>query len=145
MPTPQTATVVSRGRLEMLLRRVPLGPVAVGGAMVFLAVRLAHDVDAKPYFEDEAVGGLIAARPLGELLRTVVWDRGGSPLHFVLAHAVFTVSPTVGALRWLSIACALTTVVVAYALGRELSGEAAGVAAAWVVAASGLLRVYGTF
>src|SRR5262249_11489033 len=120
MTTLPTAAVVSRGLLEML-RRIPLGPVPVAGAIVFLAGRLVHDVDAKPYFEDEAVGGLIAARPLGEVVRTVVWDRGGSPLHFVLAHAVFTVSPTVEALRWLSIACALATVVVAYALGRELS------------------------
>jgi hypothetical protein len=120
-------------------------PIAVAAAGVFLCVRLVHDLGRKPYFEDEAVAGQIAARPLGELLRTVVWERGGSPLHFLLAHAALSISPTVGALRWLSLVCALGAVACGYALGRELAGEAAGVAAAWVVAASDLLRVYGTF
>src|SRR6185369_1687909 len=85
MTSPPSAAEVGRGWLGAL-RRVPVGPVAVGAAMLLLAVRLVHDVGAKPYFEDEAVAGLIASRPIGELLRTVVWDRGGSPLHFLLAH-----------------------------------------------------------
>ncbi|HEX5448880.1 MAG TPA: glycosyltransferase family 39 protein [Gaiellaceae bacterium] len=117
----------------------------VGGAVALLAVRLIHDVGTKPYSEDEAVAGLIAARPFGELLRTVVWDRGGSPLHFVLAHVVFEFSATPAALRWLSVVCALATVVCTYMLATELAGKTAGVAAAWIVAASSLLRVYGTF
>ncbi|HST14566.1 MAG TPA: glycosyltransferase family 39 protein [Gaiellaceae bacterium] len=99
----------------------------------------------KPYFEDEAVAGLIAARPLPEVVHTVLWERGGSPLHFVLAHFVLSVWPTVGALRWLSVACALGAVVCAYALGRELAGDLAGAVAAWIVATSALLNVYGTF
>ena len=44
--------------------------------------------------------------------------------------------------RALSLLCALGAVGCGYALGRELGGDAAGVAAAWVVAASDLLRVY---
>ena len=39
---------------------------------------------AAPLFEDEAVAGLVGARPAGEILGTVLWDRGGSPLHFLL-------------------------------------------------------------
>src|SRR5262245_57481122 len=140
----RAADDVRAGRLELSWRAL-VAPAAAVGAAVFLAVRLIHDLGVKPYFEDEAVAGLIASRPLGELLRTVVWDRGGSPLHFLLAHVVFAASPTGDALRWLSIACAVATVAVGYALGRELAGDAAAVAAAWVVAASDLLRVYGTF
>jgi hypothetical protein len=131
-------------RLELPLRAL-LAPAAAGAAVVLLAVRLVHDLGVKPYYEDEAVAGLIASRPLGEVLHTVLWDRGGSPLHFVLAHFVFALSPTAEALRWLSLACALGAVVVTYFLARELAGAAAGVGAAWIVAASDLLRIYGTF
>ena len=79
------------------------------------------------------------------MIHTVLWERGGSPLHFVLAHFVLSVWPTVGALRWLSVACALGAVACAYALGRELAGDLAGAVAAWIVATSALLHVYGTF
>jgi len=133
-----------RSRAQALVG-TPLALAATGAATIFLAARLIHDVGTKAYFEDEAVAGLVAARPWGELIHTVVWNRGGSPLHFVLAHIAFDISPTVGALRWLSILFALGTVVCAYALARHLAGEAAGAAAAWVAAGSSLLRVYGTF
>lgn len=122
-----------------------VGAVAAAGAVAFLAVRLQSDVGTKPYFEDEAVAGLIAARPLPEVIHTVLWERGGSPLHFVLAHMVLSAWPSADALRWLSVACALGAVACAYALGRELAGDLAGAVAAWIVATSALLHVYGTF
>ena len=133
-----------KGRLTAI-RVTIIGAAGAVGAIAFLAVRLQSQVGAKPYFEDEAVAGLIAARPLPEVIHTVLWERGGSPLHFVLAHFVLSVWPTVGALRWLSVACALGAVACAYALGRELAGDLAGAVAAWIVATSALLHVYGTF
>jgi hypothetical protein len=113
--------------------------------VAFLAARLQSEVGTKPYFEDEAVAGLISARPLPEVIHTVLWERGGSPLHFVLAHLVFLEWPSAAALRWLSVACALGAVLCAYALGRHLAGDLAGAVAAWLVATSPLLHVYGTF
>jgi hypothetical protein len=127
------------------IRVTTIGAAGAVGAIAFLAVRLQSQVGTKPYFEDEAVAGLIASRPLPEVIHTVLWERGGSPLHFVLAHFVLSVWPTVGALRWLSVACALGAVACAYALGRELAGDLAGAVAAWIVATSALLHVYGTF
>jgi len=133
-------------RSQLTAARVTtVGAVAAAGAVAFLAVRLQSEVGTKPYFEDEAVAGLIAARPLPEVIHTVLWERGGSPLHFVLAHFVLSAWPNVGALRWLSVVCALGVVVCGYALGRELAGDLAGAVAAWIVATSALLHVYGTF
>ena len=132
------------GRLAAI-RVSTVAAVAAGGAVAFLAVRLQSEVGTKPYFEDEAVAGLIAARPLSEVIHTVLWERGGAPLHFVLAHFVLSAWPTVGALRWLSVVCALGVVVCAYALGREIAGDLAGAVAAWIAATSALLHVYGTF
>jgi hypothetical protein len=122
-----------------------LGAAVAGGAVAFLTARLQSDVGSKPFFEDEAVAGLIAARPFPEVVHTVLWERGGSPLHFVLAHLVLALWPSAEALRWLSVACALGVVLCAYALGRELAGDLAGAVAAWIAATSALLHVYGTF
>jgi hypothetical protein len=118
---------------------------ATAGAVAFLLVRIVPDVDAKPLFEDEAVAGLIGARPFGEILVTTVWDRGGAPLHFLLAHLAFEFDASAEALRWLSVVFALGTVVLCYDLGRRLAGEFAGVGAAVVAATSGMLAVYGSF
>jgi hypothetical protein len=118
---------------------------AVVGAAAFLLARLAPDVHGKPLFEDEAVSGLIGARPPWEILETTLWDRGGAPLHFLLVHVAFVFDASPSALRWLSVVFALATVGLCYDLGRRLEGRVAGVTAAVVAACSGMLAVYGSF
>jgi hypothetical protein len=117
----------------------------VGAACGFLLYRLQPDVRGKSYYEDEAVAGLIAMRPLGEVLETVLLDRGGAPLHFVLAHAAFWVDPSADALRWVSVLAAVAAVPLCYDLARRLGGGEAGVVAAVVAASSTALAVYGSF
>jgi hypothetical protein len=111
----------------------------------FLLYRLQPDVKGKPYYEDEAISGLVAMRPLPEVLETVLVDRGGAPLHFVLAHAAFWVDPSAEALRWLSVLAALAAVPLSFDLARRLGGVTAGMVAGSVVAASTGLAVYGSF
>ena len=113
--------------------------------MAFLFARLLPDIGGKPLHEDEAVAGLISARPLGDLLHTVVLDRGGAPLHFLLAHVALAIDTTPESLRWLSLVFALATVPVCYDLTRRLAGRSAGLIAAALTATSQLLLVYGTF
>jgi hypothetical protein len=127
----------------MRLRQVLVFVPAVA-ALALLAVRLVGDVHDKPLVEDEAVAGLIGARPLGELLATVLWDRGGAPLHFFLAHTVLAVDSSAEALRWLSVAFAVGAVATSFELGRRLGGSVAASAAAIAAATSGLLTIYGT-
>ena len=107
--------------------------------------RIAPDVGGKPLYEDEAVAGLISMRPLGQVLETVMLDRGGAPLHFVLTHGVFALDTSAEALRWLSVACAVAAVPLCFDLGRRLGGTAAGLVAAAVAASSTALAVYGSF
>lgn len=130
---------MSRRRLDQAL---VLAPAVV--ALGLLVVRLARDVHGKPLVEDEAVAGLIGARPLGELLATVVWDRGGAPLHFLLAHVVLAFDSSADALRWLSVAFAVGAAGSCFELGRRLGGPVAGAAAAIAGATSGLLTIYGS-
>jgi Dolichyl-phosphate-mannose-protein mannosyltransferase len=119
--------------------------LCLAGLTVFLFVRLFPDITGKPLYEDEAVAGLISARPLGDLLHTVVLDRGGAPLHFVLAHFALAIDGNPDALRWLSVVFALVTVPLCFDLARRLSGRLAGLTAASLAATSQLLAVYGTF
>ena len=86
----------------------------------------------------------MAARPLGDVIETV-WDRGGAPAHFLLAHWALRVDPSAEAIRWLSVACALATVPVCVDLGRRVAGTLAGSVAGIVAATSGLLTIYGSF
>jgi Dolichyl-phosphate-mannose-protein mannosyltransferase len=119
--------------------------VALGGACIYLLARLVRDVAGKPIYDDEALAGLIAARPLTEVIETVMGDRGGAPLHFVLAHLTLAFDSSPAALRALSVVFAVATVIVCYDLGRRLSGRLAGVVTAIVAASSELLLVYGSF
>ena len=115
------------------------------GFAAFLLYRLQPDVRGKPLYEDEAIAGLISVRPFPEVLDTVLFDRGGAPLHFVLAHIALWVDPSPDALRWLSVLFAVATVPLCFDLGRRLDGLGAGVIAAAVAASSTALAVYGTF
>jgi hypothetical protein len=124
-------------------RATAFGAVLAGAGL--LLARVVPDVYGKPLFEDEAVAGLVGARPFGEILVTTVWDRGGAPLHFLLVHVGFLVDASPETLRWLSVVCAVATIFVAFDLARRLAGPAAGGTAAFVVAASGMLGVYGSF
>jgi hypothetical protein len=121
-----------------------LALVAVSAGVALLLWRLVPDVRGKPLFEDEAVAGLIGARPLGELLPTVLWDRGGAPLHFVLAHVAFVFDSSPEALRVLSVVFAVATIPLCWDLGRRLAGPVAGATAALVASASAVLALYGT-
>jgi hypothetical protein len=119
-----------------------LGVVA---SCAFLLYRLEPDIEGKPLYEDEAIAGLIAMRPLDEVLETVLADRGGAPLHFVLAHAAFWVEASADTLRWLSVLAALAAVPLCFDLARRLGGVGAGVVAAAVAASSTALAIYGSF
>ncbi|MBA3733740.1 MAG: glycosyltransferase family 39 protein [Actinobacteria bacterium] len=128
------------------LRTLSLAPaLALAGATAFLLARLWPDVSGKPFHEDEAVAGLISARPLGDLLHTVVLDRGGAPLHFLLAHTALAVDPTAEAVRWVSVLFALATVPLCYDLTWRIAGRSAGLLAAGLAATSQFLLIYGTF
>jgi hypothetical protein len=122
-----------------------LGLAALAGAAGFLLARLAPAVASKPLVEDEAIAGLVSVRPLGEVVDTVLTERGGSPLHFVLAHFALVADTSPDALRWLSVVFALATVALTFDLGRRLAGPIGGGAAAIVVATSTVIGVYGSF
>src|SRR5204862_7594627 len=119
--------------------------LALAASAAYFLARVLPDVSGKPWHEDEAVAGLVSARPFGEVLHTVLLDRGGAPLHFVLAHAAFALGGSPETLRWLSLVFALATIPLCYDLARLLAGQFAGLTAAALAATSQLLAIYATF
>ena len=113
-------------------------------SILFLLRRMAIDVPRRPIFVDEVLAGLTAVHPLDELLDIVIFDRGGAPLHFVLAHFALALDPSPEALRWLSVVFALAAIPIGYDLGRRLAGRTAGVMTAVIIATSSMLEVWGT-
>ena len=137
-----TAAVERRAVRETLL----VAPALVlTASLAYLFAAAFPDISGKPWHEDEAVAGLISAQPPGDVLRTVLLDRGGAPLHFVLAHLAFAVDGSPTTLRWLSLLFALGTIPLCYDLARRLAGQFAGLIAAALAATSQLLAVYATF
>jgi hypothetical protein len=137
-----TAAVERRALHETLL----VAPALVlGGSIAYLLASVLPDVHGKPWHEDEAVAGLISAQPLGAALHTVLLDRGGAPLQFVLAHLAFAADGSPATLRRLSLLFALATVPLCYDLARRLAGQFAGLTAAALTATSQLLAIYATF
>lgn len=137
-----TAAVERRAVRETLLA-VPA--LVLAASLAYLLTSAVPDIGAKPWHEDEAVAGLVSAQPLGHVLHTVLLDRGGAPLHFVLAHVALAVDGSPTTLRWLSLMFALATIAVCYDLARRLAGQFAGLTAAALAATSQLLAIYATF
>lgn len=140
----QTGTRSPRAFLSRQGRRSAAPFLCVAASSLLLLLRLLPDVRGKPIFEDESLAGLVSAHSIPDVLATV-HDRGGAPLHFVLASITLAVEPSAAALRWLSVALALAAIPCCYDLGRRLDGAAAGITAAAVVASSEMLGVYGSF
>ena len=74
-----TAAVERRALREGLLVAPAL---ALAASAAYLLARAVPDVTRKPWHEDESVAGLISARPLGDVLHTVLLARGGAPPRF---------------------------------------------------------------
>ncbi len=119
-----------------------LGVAACTGAVAaFLVARLS----AWPPHEDETLALLVARGSLWDVLTTVHGERGGAPLHFLLAWAVGELGGGLTALRLLSAAFATASVPLVALLGIRLAGRAAALGATVIVSASWMLLFHGIY
>jgi Dolichyl-phosphate-mannose-protein mannosyltransferase len=98
-----------------------------------------------PPHEDETLVFFVSRQPLGELFSTVFEERGGAPLHFLLAHAVGTVWSGLFPLRLLSIAFAVASIPVIAALGARLADRRTALLASAIAAASWMVIYHGIY
>jgi Dolichyl-phosphate-mannose-protein mannosyltransferase len=119
-----------------------LGTVAVTAA---LAGVLGWFLSAWPPHEDEALALFVGRGSLGHVLQTVVAQRGGAPLHFILAWFVVHLGGGLTALRAVSLVFAVASVPLIALLGARLADRGAGVVAALFASASWVMLFHGIY
>jgi hypothetical protein len=117
---------------------VGLCAAAVGA---FLLTRLR----SYPPHEDEVLALFVARDSLGGLLDTVLTDRGGAPLHYLVAWVVVHAGGGLDALRLVSLACAVATVPLMALVAERLVGPRRAVAATWLASASWVFLFHAVF
>jgi hypothetical protein len=126
--------------------------LGVAALTVGLGAFLLSRIQAWPPHEDETLVLFVSRQPLGDLFATVISERGGAPLHFLLAHLVATVSSGLTGLRMISIVFAVASVPVVAALAAKLTDRRTALVAtalvttSWMTVYHGLYgRMYGLF
>jgi uncharacterized membrane protein len=112
--------------------------VAVGG---FLVLRL----HAWPPHEDETLALYVGRGSLGDLADTVLGERGGAPLHFVLAWIVAHLGGSLGSLRLVSALFAVASLPLLGLLVRRLTDGATAALATGFAATSWMLLFHGVY
>jgi hypothetical protein len=98
-----------------------------------------------PPHEDEALALFVGRGSLGDVLHTVVAERGGAPLHFLLAWGVVQLGGGLTALRLVSLVFAVASVPLMALLGARLADRTTGVVAAAFASASWVFLFHGIF
>jgi Dolichyl-phosphate-mannose-protein mannosyltransferase len=126
--------------------------LGVAALTVGVGAFLLSRIQTWPPHEDETLVLFVSRQPLGDLFTTVISERGGAPLHFLLAHLVVTVSSGLSGLRLISIVFTVASVPVVAALAAKLTERrtalvaTALVVASWMTVYHGLYgRMYGLF
>jgi hypothetical protein len=100
---------------------------------------------AYPPHEDETLALFVGRGSPGEVLRTVIGERGGAPLHFLLAWVAVHLGGGLAALRAVSLVLAAASVPLIALLGARLADRATGVVASLLASASWVFLFHGVF
>src|SRR5256885_16752330 len=119
--------------------------VATGAVTAVLAGVLGWFLRTWPPHEDEALALFVGRGSLGHVLRTVVTDRGGAPLHFFFAWVVVHLGGGLIGLRIVSLVFAVASVPLIALLGARLADRAVGVVAAALASGSWVLFFHGIY
>jgi hypothetical protein len=119
--------------------------LGVGGVLLVAGGFLLHQLMAWPPHEDETLALFVGRDSLPGVVEHVTRERGGAPLHFLLAWGVAHLGFGLGGLRILSAAFALGSLPLVAALGRRLGGPLVGLVAAAIVAPSWLFLFHGVY
>jgi hypothetical protein len=118
---------------------------AVGCVTLVAAAFLLHQLMAWPPHEDETLALFVGRDSLPGVVEHVTRDRGGAPLHFLLAWAIAHLGLGLGGLRLASATFALASLPLVAMLGRRLAGPAAALVATVVFASSWLFLFHGVY
>jgi hypothetical protein len=119
--------------------------VGVVGCTAGVAAFLLVQLTAYPPHEDETLALFIGRKSLVGVFDTVLGQRGGAPLHFVLAWAVAHAGGGLTELRLVSAIFAVASVPVVAVLGARVTGRGTALAATALCAASWMLLFHGVY
>ena len=137
-----------RGRVGPALPAVVAArwfPLGVGLTTLAAAAFLLHQLLAWPPHEDETLALFIGRHELDGLFQVVLEERGGAPLHFLLAWAVAHLGFGLTGLRLVSAAFAVASLPVVALLGARLAGRRPALVATVLVAASWTFLFHGVY
>ena len=117
----------------------------VAGCVVAVGTFLFTRLTAWPPHEDETLALFVARQPLGRLLDIVLEERGGAPLHYLLAAIAAHSGGGLTALRLGSALFALASLPLIALLVARLAGRAVGLITTELVSASWVLLFHGVY
>ncbi|HET7368903.1 MAG TPA: hypothetical protein VFI83_11100 [Gaiella sp.] len=138
----RTAVATAAARSWPAVRWPYLGIAAV---VVTAAAFLLHQLMAWPPHEDETLALFIGRDSISGVVEHVTRDRGGAPLHFILAWGVAHLGFGLGGLRLLSATFAVASLPLVAALGARLADIRVGFVATAIVAPSWLFLFHGVY
>ena len=138
----RTAVAAAAARSWLAVRWPYLGIAAV---VVAAAAFLLHQLMAWPPHEDETLALFIGRDSISGVVEHVTRDRGGAPLHFILAWGVAHLGFGLGGLRLLSATFAVASLPLVAALGARLADIRVGFVATAIVAPSWLFLFHGVY
>ena len=119
--------------------------LAVGLSTLAAAAFVLLRLTAWPPHEDETLALFVGRNSLDDLFGVVLDERGGAPLHFVLAWGVSHLGLGLEGLRAVSALFAVASVPVVAVLVRRLAGRANAAVSAALLAASWMLLFHGVY
>ncbi len=119
--------------------------LGVGGVTVAAAAFVLHQLMAWPPHEDETLALFVGRDSLPGVVEHVTRDRGGAPLHFLVAWAVAHLGFGLGGLRLASALFALASLPLVALLGVRLAGRRVALVATVLVAPSWLFLFHGVY
>ena len=145
----ETAQATRFGAREWAIARPWLAahwfPLGVAAITTATAVFLFHQLLAWPPHEDEALPLFIGRHPLDEMFQVVLEERGGAPLHFLLAWTVAHLELGLGGLRAVSAIFAVASLPVVALLLARLGGRVAALAGTLLLASSWTFLFHGVY
>ena len=145
----ETAQATRFGAREWAIARPWLAarwfPLGVAATTVATAAFLFHQLLAWPPHEDEALPLFVGRHPLDGMFQVVLEERGGAPLHFLLAWIVAHLELGLGGLRALSAVFAVASLPIIALLLARLAGRLSALIGTVLVATSWTFLFHGVY
>jgi 4-amino-4-deoxy-L-arabinose transferase-like glycosyltransferase len=139
------APVLARAGARPSVRGLDRFWVGVAGLSLVLAAVLGWYLEQWPPHEDETLALFVGRSSVGELLRTVITERGGAPLHFLFAWVIVHLGGGLTALRVVSLVFAVASVPLIALLGARLADRTVGLVAAAISCSTWMLLFHGVY